>query len=85
MDEDNQRRNVQSQSKTQENSVKKLQLVKKSSEEYSKGGSTRHQLNSDADGLNGVEAGFRNCQEKAAKSWCTQLPLRLKQKNEAVK
>ncbi|KAK9175167.1 hypothetical protein WN944_027173 [Citrus x changshan-huyou] len=39
----------------------------------------------DADGLNGVEAGFRNCQEKAAKSWCTQLPLRLKQKNEATK
>ena len=55
---------LQSQSKAQENLVKKLQLVKKIIEEYSKGGSTRHQLDSDAGGLNGVEAGFRNCQEK---------------------
>ncbi|KAL9416919.1 hypothetical protein AB3S75_039994 [Citrus x aurantiifolia] len=40
MDDDNQRRNVQSQPKAQENLVKKLQLVNKISEEDSKGGLT---------------------------------------------
>ena len=65
MDDDNQRRNVQSQPKAQENSGRELQLVNKSSEENSKGGSTRHQPDSDASSPKGVEVVFSKVSEKS--------------------
>ena len=49
---------MQSQPKAQENLVRKLQLVNQTSEEDSKGGSTRHQPDSAAGNPKGVEADF---------------------------
>ncbi|KAL9446099.1 hypothetical protein AB3S75_013884 [Citrus x aurantiifolia] len=65
MDDDNQRRNVQSQPKAQENSGRELQMGNKSSEEDSKGGSTRHQPDSDAGSPKGVEVVFSKVSGKS--------------------
>ncbi|KAK9202931.1 hypothetical protein WN943_013184 [Citrus x changshan-huyou] len=56
---------MQSQPKAQENSGRELQLVNKSSEEDSKGGSTRHQPDSDAGSPKGVEVGSSKVSEKS--------------------
>ena len=66
MDKDNQRLNVQFQSKAQENSVKNLQLVNNIREEYSEDGLTRSQSDSDAGRKNGAEAGFLKLSGKSS-------------------